>query len=64
MEERYNPMKSAEIATEHNYNMLDGVLNNQAPPPEEKELDKVKDCLLYTSPSPRDMRRSRMPSSA
>ena len=36
MEERYNPMKSAEIATEHNYNMLDGVLNNQAPPPEEK----------------------------
>ena len=42
MEERYNPMKSAEIATEHNYNMLDGVLNNQAPPPEEKELDKVR----------------------
>ena len=27
--------------------------------------DKIlKDCLLYTSPSPRDMRRSRMPSSA
>ena len=25
-------------------------------------LDKA--CLLYTSPSPRDMRRSRMPSSA
>ena len=25
---------------------------------------KFKDCLLYTSPSPRDMRRSRMPSSA
>ena len=24
----------------------------------------VKSCLLYTSPSPRDMRRSRMPSSA
>ena len=23
-----------------------------------------KDCLLYTSPSPRDMRRTRMPSSA
>lgn len=44
MEEKYNPMKSAEIATEHNYNMLDGVLNNQAPPPEqEKPLDKVKE---------------------
>ena len=24
----------------------------------------VKDCLLYTSPSPRDRTRSRMPSSA
>ena len=24
----------------------------------------TKGCLLYTSPSPRDMRRSRMPSSA
>ena len=26
--------------------------------------EQIKDCLLYTSPSPRDMRRSRMPSSA
>ena len=25
---------------------------------------KANSCLLYTSPSPRDMRRSRMPSSA
>ena len=25
---------------------------------------KGKDCLLYTSPSPRDKRQSRMPSSA
>ena len=24
----------------------------------------VKDCLLYTSPSPRDLGKSRMPSSA
>ena len=28
------------------------------------EWCKVKTCLLYTSPSPRDMRRPRMPSSA
>ena len=28
------------------------------------EGDLLKGCLLYTSPSPRDMRRSRMPSSA
>ena len=27
-------------------------------------LLKPSSCLLYTSPSPRDMRRSRMPSSA
>ena len=27
-------------------------------------LSEDEDCLLYTSPSPRDMRRSRMPSSA
>ncbi|HBO54725.1 MAG TPA: hypothetical protein DD664_06540 [Janibacter terrae] len=26
--------------------------------------DMVKHCLLYTSPSPRDKRQSRMPSSA
>ena len=29
-----------------------------------KDEDNIHTCLLYTSPSPRDMRRSRMPSSA
>ena len=29
-----------------------------------KILDKKKTCLLYTSPSPRDVEESRMPSSA
>ena len=29
-----------------------------------KEWEKLKRCLLYTSPSPRDKRQSRMPSSA
>ena len=28
------------------------------------DVGKPNGCLLYTSPSPRDMRRSRMPSSA
>ena len=37
-------------ATNHRYNLSDGVL--------------LKDCLLYTSPSPRDYAASRMPSSA
>ena len=31
---------------------------------EDSSLTKFKDCLLYTSPSPRDQRGSRMPSSA
>ena len=30
----------------------------------ERALDKIRSCLLYTSPSPRDQRRTRMPSSA
>ena len=29
-----------------------------------EEFFRQKDCLLYTSPSPRDRTRSRMPSSA
>ena len=33
-------------------------------PPNEQEDLIAMSCLLYTSPSPRDMRRSRMPSSA
>ena len=28
------------------------------------EINKLYDCLLYTSPSPRDRQKSRMPSSA
>ena len=32
--------------------------------PIKKIIDHSYFCLLYTSPSPRDMRRSRMPSSA
>ena len=31
---------------------------------EKKKADLYQACLLYTSPSPRDSRRSRMPSSA
>jgi len=44
----------------------------EVPPPKELELKGVEEagigtfriCLLYTSPSPRDQRGSRMPSSA
>ena len=31
---------------------------------ERRDNDSVGGCLLYTSPSPRDKRQSRMPSSA
>ena len=31
---------------------------------ETKKVVRIKPCLLYTSPSPRDKRQSRMPSSA
>ena len=31
---------------------------------EQNVAEEYKDCLLYTSPSPRDRTRSRMPSSA
>lgn len=45
MSETYNPFKNAELAAEQNYNMIDGVLNNQPPAPEqEKEKDKVKEA--------------------
>ena len=30
----------------------------------DKICDQISDCLLYTSPSPRDVEESRMPSSA
>ena len=48
MPEKYDPLKSAELTTEQNYNMIDGILNNgPAPvlPPEEKPLDKVREIL-------------------
>ena len=32
--------------------------------PYSKKVSELSDCLLYTSPSPRDRTRSRMPSSA
>ena len=33
-------------------------------PIETKVIEEIKNCLLYTSPSPRDRQKSRMPSSA
>ena len=41
---------------------ISGVLSSQLKL--EQTAEDLKDCLLYTSPSPRDQRGSRMPSSA
>ena len=46
-----------EYATKPGYQ---GILNNKV----ETVATRLKSCLLYTSPSPRDQRGSRMPSSA
>ena len=43
---------------------VDAILNQKAAFDEDRENDKLYCCLLYTSPSPRDQRGSRMPSSA
>ena len=46
---------------------LNGFSENEIPKNRDeayKALDLFYDCLLYTSPSPRDRQKSRMPSSA
>lgn len=46
MTDTYNSMKSSEISSEQNTNMIDGVLNKQYPaqsPEQEESLDKVKE---------------------
>ena len=42
--------------------MFNGIIYNQGTIT--KIIKRPKGCLLYTSPSPRDKRQSRMPSSA
>jgi len=42
MNEKDNYLKNAELATEQNYGMIDGILNNTPlPMPEEKAKDRV-----------------------
>ena len=55
-------------------NVIDEIGSSQQPPPPDPDpidshqtpdgFERVVTCLLYTSPSPRDRTRSRMPSSA
>ena len=48
----------------HGQFRIDGVREELLKTPEMNKLSHIKHCLLYTSPSPRDRTRSRMPSSA
>ena len=57
--ERTLAMNGLLVVTEARYGVS---VESGAPPP--TEPDPVESCLLYTSPSPRDRTRSRMPSSA
>ncbi|NSJ49769.1 DUF4316 domain-containing protein [Enterocloster aldensis] len=48
MQEKDNYLKNAELSTEQNYNMIDGIPNNTPLPvpqarPEEKPKDRVKE---------------------
>ena len=58
---KWEQVHSADFSKGHSSWFLGGKLNVTANCID-RHLDKG--CLLYTSPSPRDMRRSRMPSSA
>ena len=46
MQEKDSHIKTAEMSTEQNYNMIDGIPNNtsvEPPEPKEKPLNKVKE---------------------
>ena len=52
------------MSTEIKYDQTNEVKLTEASQNTIEDLPKSSNCLLYTSPSPRDRTRSRMPSSA
>ena len=52
--------------TDANFNVINVLQGNISPPEFNGEIKSAgfRSCLLYTSPSPRDRQKSRMPSSA
>ena len=54
------PMRDEPLEEEDCNKLIFSMLNNS----QRKTLEQNWDCLLYTSPSPRDLSTSRMPSSA
>ena len=53
-----------EASSENSYNNADSFAMAFDAAWKDGDLGNNKNCLLYTSPSPRDQRGSRMPSSA
>ena len=53
-----NPFNRERMLDEMNHQVINQLQLNTA------NKNQLLDCLLYTSPSPRDKRQSRMPSSA
>ena len=56
-------LHSAQIASELSNDIKDKVIYSETLRLND-DIEKAETCLLYTSPSPRDQRGSRMPSSA
>ena len=50
--------------SERDFDIIDDAIRMAEEALTSQDLEEILDCLLYTSPSPRDQRGSRMPSSA
>lgn len=58
MQEKDNYLKTAELSTEQNYNMIDGVPNNASPPvPQTRPEEKPKDRVLESPKKKRSRER-------
>ena len=60
----FYPNISKKNSKKHAFDHLDAMIKNKIIIQEKSESFYVYCCLLYTSPSPRDLSTSRMPSSA
>ena len=59
-----SPIKKAKLKIDRSKLEKEKPIISQFSPPTVPKISRPKSCLLYTSPSPRDRQKSRMPSSA
>eukprot|EP00657_Telonema_sp_P-1_P002294 TRINITY_DN15387_c0_g1_i1.p1 TRINITY_DN15387_c0_g1~~TRINITY_DN15387_c0_g1_i1.p1 ORF type:complete len:118 (+),score=55.08 TRINITY_DN15387_c0_g1_i1:63-416(+) len=64
MEKEYRMWKSDSQAYSFKLDAQSNNTESSLVPLQQELADEIENCLLYTSPSPRDRTRSRMPSSA